>query len=268
MISSDMIMALLPPPLRERSRLHSCAAIPSTNAAVKQMAVKGESEGYVLLAEAQTAGHGRFARVFHSPVGGLYMSLLLRPRVSAVDALGITTAAAVAAAVAVEQVGGVSAEIKWVNDVLVGRRKVAGILAEGGFTAEGNGYVVLGIGVNVSMPEGGFPEALAPLVGTVLAAPAFGAVEWVAAAFLSRFFSYYDHLADRPHAAEYAARLALVGEEVLVHRGTEAAEKKAGVRATVLGVNADLSLRLRMDGEEHCLSSGEVSISQLPPADL
>lgn len=267
MISCDKLAALLPSALRARLRLRSCAAVPSTNAAVKQMAAAGEAEGYVLLAEAQTAGHGRFARVFHSPRGGLYMSLLLRPRLSAVDALGITTAAAVAAAVAVEQVGGLPARIKWVNDVLVDRRKVAGILAEGGFTADGTGYVVLGIGINVCPPEGGFPSPLAPLVGTVLDAPAPDAIERVAAAFLSRFFAYYDHLADRPHAAEYAARLAFVGEEVLVHRGTEVAEKKAGVRATVLGVDADFSLCLRMDGEEVRLCSGEVSVSQILPAD-
>ncbi len=265
MISSDTLAALLPPALRARLRLRVRPSVPSTNAAVKQTAAEGEEEGYVLLAEAQTEGHGRFARAFHSPVGGLYMSLLLRPRLSAVDALGITTAAAVAVAEAVEAYGGVPARIKWVNDVLVNGRKVAGILAEGGMMTDGGGYVVLGIGVNVSPPKGGFPSALAPLVGTVLSAPAPDAVEHLAAAVLSRFFAYYDDLAARPHYAAYAERLALVGQQVRVYRGREAADKQGGEPAILRGIDEDFALILWQNGREIRLSSGEVSLSPLSP---
>lgn len=265
MVSSDTLAALLSPELRSRLRLRVCASVPSTNAAVKQIALEGEGEGYVLLSEAQTEGHGRFARAFHSPVGGLYMSILLRPRLSAVDALGITTAAAVAVAEAVEALGGVSAQIKWVNDVLVGGRKVAGILAEGGIMTDGGGYVVLGIGVNVSPPMGGFPSALAPFVGTVLSAPLPDAVERLAAAVLSRFFAYYDDLAARPHYAAYAERLAWVGQQVRVYRGREAADKQGGEVAVLLGIGEDFSLRLSQNGKEIRLSSGEVSLSPLSP---
>jgi BirA family biotin operon repressor/biotin-[acetyl-CoA-carboxylase] ligase len=114
------------------------------------------AEGAVVIAGTQTAGRGRRGRTWFSPQGsGLYLSTVLRPgraRSSPERATSLVTlAAGVALAEAIEQVTGLSARIKWPNDLLVGRRKLAGILAEG-LTADrsgGVGHVVLGYGINV-----------------------------------------------------------------------------------------------------------------------
>ena len=106
-------------------------SVTSTNTLLKQIAEHGGAEGMVLIAHQQTQGKGRLGRAFFSPKGtGLYLSVLLRPRFSAEEALSITTAAAVAAAQAIDAVTGEHAQIKWVNDVYLRGRKVCGILTE------------------------------------------------------------------------------------------------------------------------------------------
>ena len=105
--------------------------IDSTNTRLKQRAVAGAPSGTVLVADAQTAGRGRMGRSFFSPRGsGLYLSVLLRP-VAFADAGHLTTLTAVAVARALEAVG-VPTEIKWINDLLAGGKKLCGILVEGG----------------------------------------------------------------------------------------------------------------------------------------
>ena len=137
--------------------------LPSTNDTVKALAAEGAPEGVVVLAEAQTAGKGRMRRQFFSPDGtGIYMSILLRPKLAAEDALFITTAAAAAVADAIEAATGENAGIKWVNDVYLRGLKVCGILTEGALgLEEGNlEYAVLGIGINAIAPQNGFPEEI------------------------------------------------------------------------------------------------------------
>ena len=125
----------------------------STNALVRERAAAGAPEGLVILANQQTRGRGRLGREFYSPPDtGLYMSLLLRPQeMEAAQAVQITTMAAVAACQAVETLTGKTAQIKWVNDILLGGQKVCGILTEGSFNLETGKpeEVVVGIGFNV-----------------------------------------------------------------------------------------------------------------------
>lgn len=101
-------------------------SVVSTNEMVKTLASGGEAEGKVILAEEQTAGRGRKGRPFFSPSGtGIYMSILLRPKLSAADATLLTTSAAVAVALAIESVSGLSTQIKWVNDVFMNGKRYA-----------------------------------------------------------------------------------------------------------------------------------------------
>ena len=126
----------------------------------------------MLVAESQTAGRGRLGRSFHSPVGtGLYMSILLRPTFSAERALFITTAAAVAVCRAIEQETGLKPQIKWVNDIYLHEKKICGILTESSINFETKGlkWAVLGIGLNLSEPEGGFPEEIRSVAGALFA---------------------------------------------------------------------------------------------------
>jgi BirA family biotin operon repressor/biotin-[acetyl-CoA-carboxylase] ligase len=144
-------------------------SIGSTNDIAASLAADGTPEGAVVIADAQTAGRGRRGRSWFSPPGaGLYVSVVLTPsraRHSPERAVGLLTlSAGVALAEAVERVTGLAPLIKWPNDLLVGRRKLAGILAEGVAkpSADGLRAVVLGYGINVGAAA--FPPELADRV--------------------------------------------------------------------------------------------------------
>jgi BirA family transcriptional regulator, biotin operon repressor / biotin---[acetyl-CoA-carboxylase] ligase len=134
--------------------------IGSTNDVAAHLAAAGNAEGTVVFADGQTAGRGRRGRSWFSPPGsGLYVSVVLAPGRASIAperAMTLTTlAAGVALAEGIERISGLGADIKWPNDLMVGRRKLAGILAEG---VSGDS-VVLGYGVNVS------PAAFPPELG-------------------------------------------------------------------------------------------------------
>ena len=241
-------------------RLQVYKSIGSTNTALKQLAERGAEEGTVLLAEEQTAGRGRMSRRFFSPPrSGLYMSLLLRPRLSAQLSTRITACAAVAVAEAIEELTGCRAEIKWVNDVLVDGKKVCGILTEGAIDCETGLllYAIVGIGINVRTPEGDFPEELRSVAGALPMAKDGEDLRCrLAAAVLDRLMDLYEQLPDGDCYEAYKSRSCLLGREInILPLGSEP------VPATAIDVERDFSLRVRLaDGTEKSLSSGEVSV--------
>lgn len=134
----------------------------STQERARELARSGTPHGTLVVAGVQTGGRGRLGRLWGSPAGGLWMSLVLRPDLDASLAPRVTQAAAVGVAKALWSVG-VEARIKWPNDLLVAGRKVCGILAESGakHTAQGRpgptrrlDYVVLGVGMNANLDPG------------------------------------------------------------------------------------------------------------------
>ncbi|MDR0839662.1 MAG: biotin--[acetyl-CoA-carboxylase] ligase [Oscillospiraceae bacterium] len=177
---------------------------PSTNSELRALANDGAAEYTLLVAGRQTDGHGRQGKPFFSPPdSGAYLSLLLRPAPSDDIAGLVTCAAAVAVAETCEDVFGVSAGVKWINDIIVNGRKVAGILAEA-FDTDGF-FVVLGVGANIVAPPDGFPEGLT-IAGAVTDSPPEYARERFAAGTVTRFLSYFGGGADAIYEA-YAARL-------------------------------------------------------------
>ena len=129
--------------------------IDSTNARARDLAVDGRAN-VVVLADAQTGGRGRLDRGWSSPSGGIWLSILSRPQVPPAQAPAYTLAAAVATARAVHDAG-VDASIKWPNDVLVGDRKLAGILTEMEGEADRVSWLVVGIGINANVDAADLP---------------------------------------------------------------------------------------------------------------
>jgi BirA family biotin operon repressor/biotin-[acetyl-CoA-carboxylase] ligase len=136
-----------------RFRLIRHESLDSTNEEAKRLAQREAPEGSLVWALEQTSGRGRHGRVWASPRGNLYASLLLRPRCPAADGAQLGFVAAVAMVESVRAALPQRAHLvrcKWPNDVLVDGRKVAGILVESASTADGGlAWVVLGFGVNL-----------------------------------------------------------------------------------------------------------------------
>ena len=123
----------------------------STNEVAKELAVQGAPEGTVVLAEEQLAGRGRLGRDWSSPPGvGVWTTLLLRPSLPPLACAPITLVTAVAVADAIEHATGLKVGIKWPNDLLLGGRKVCGVLTELAAEMERLSYLVVGIGLNVN----------------------------------------------------------------------------------------------------------------------
>lgn len=133
--------------------------IGSTNDIAKEMADKGAGEGLVVLAGRQTKGRGRLGRSWASQKGGLYLSILLRPKMEPQHIQRLTLMAGLAAMKAIASYG-LKASLKWVNDVRVGGKKMCGILTEVSGSAELLDYAVVGIGVNVNNSVSKFPKDL------------------------------------------------------------------------------------------------------------
>ena len=143
--------------------------IDSTNTRAKELAAQGAPHGTVLIADQQTGGRGRLGRSFHSPAGtGIYLSLILRPNCAPSELMHLTCAVAVAACDAVEAVCGIRPGIKWTNDLVYGRKKLAGILTELGLSPTGTvSYAVIGIGMNCGQGEADFPPELREMAGSL-----------------------------------------------------------------------------------------------------
>jgi BirA family transcriptional regulator, biotin operon repressor / biotin---[acetyl-CoA-carboxylase] ligase len=171
-----------PAPVEHHLRLSS------TSERLKELARGGAPEWTVVVADEQTAGRGRQGRAWASPPGGLYLSVLLRPPLAPAALLPL--AAGVAVAEAFGEIG-VSAELKWPNDVLVDGRKAAGILAEASSSGSAIDWVVLGIGVNLDA------DALPADVRNEAAAIAAASPTAIAAAVLRRLTVWYDALQKR-----------------------------------------------------------------------
>lgn len=231
----------------------------STNNYLKKLAESGAEEKTVVIAESQSGGKGRMGRSFFSPKDGLYMSILLRPDISADKSLFITTAAAVAVSDAIEEISGKKTGIKWVNDIFIGNKKVCGILTEAAVDFETGGlyYAVLGIGVNIFHPSDGFPDEIKNIAGAVFdEKPSDNEVKQkLTAKIIDNFLNIYCDFENSDFMKKYKQRSCVLGKEVFVIKGEN--------RTKATAVDIDDSARLVVkyeNGEMQALSSGEVSV--------
>ncbi|QLH74578.1 MAG: biotin--[acetyl-CoA-carboxylase] ligase [Methanomassiliicoccales archaeon] len=143
--------------------------VSSTNEAAKLLAAEGAEEGTVIVARRQTAGKGRSGRHWSSPEGGIYMSVILRPKMSASEILHLTVMFGIPVVDTISEMTYLQATLKWPNDVIVEGKKVGGILVESSSKGGDMLHLVLGIGINLnSRPEelvGDNPGSLSSISG-------------------------------------------------------------------------------------------------------
>ena len=165
----DRILAALPKDYPWRGNVLYFDSIDSTNTYLKKQAILGAPHGTAAIADCQTLGRGRMGRSFQSPGGcGIYLSVLLRPNCPPQDLMHLTCAAAEAMCDAVETTTGLRPGIKWTNDLVVGNRKIAGILTENGLNAQGLvDYAIIGTGINCSQQPEDFPPELRSTAGSL-----------------------------------------------------------------------------------------------------
>lgn len=213
------------------------------------------AEGTVYLTDCQSGGRGRQGHSFYSPKGmGIYFSILNRPKESSGNALTITTHAAVAVVRAVKELYDISLSIKWVNDLFFNGKKVCGILAEGKFCPALE-YCIMGIGINLFTPEGGYPAEIREIAGSL-----FGEYQEerffdfdrnrLMATILYHYFCICDEKEVLP---EYRENNLVLGRRVLF---SENGIEKEGV-VTAITKHGELFLSLD-SGASQILLSGEV----------
>ncbi|MEG1448420.1 MAG: biotin--[acetyl-CoA-carboxylase] ligase, partial [Oscillospiraceae bacterium] len=171
----------------------------------------------------------------------------------------ITTSAAGAVSKPNEKVSDKCAKIKWVNDIFCDNKKVCGILTEASLNVENGGldFAVLGIGVNIKPPDGGFPEEIRDVAGAIFDAEPqlLDARSILIAEILDEFWGYYTRIEDKTFLEEYKNRSILLGKKITVIKGNSRQD------ATALSIDDDCRLKVKYnDNSVETLFSGEVSI--------
>lgn len=232
--------------------------IDSTNTYAKVLAASGAPEGTVVIAGHQTGGRGRLGRSFSSPSGmGIYLSVILRPDCLPEALMHLTCATGVAASKAVETVTGICPGIKWTNDLVLGKRKLGGILTELSLdpVTRKVEWAVVGIGINCCQQPGDFPEEIRDIACSLNMHPR--AVPALTAVLIDALQTMRaDLLRGKPEImAQFRQRCVTIGQEISLLRGDEVRHGQA------LGVDDNGSLLVQLtDGCTQSVASGEVSI--------
>lgn len=264
---SSKLHRLLSPESQAFYQIQFFPTLDSTNSFLKQLAKKPLPEGTLCVAGRQKAGRGTRGRSFFSDsIGGLYFSLLLRPHsLSPLQTTELTAAAALCLSFAIEKTLNLSPQIKWVNDLYLENKKVAGILCEGEFSPEGSlSHFICGVGVNLAPPLQGFPPEIEKIAGALTSSLATAETLRLPlfAAFLEEFRCAYQTLqkcGSTQLLKDYRGRLNLIGKRIFVYNGTSQRQ------ATALDIDAHYRLLVRWEesGKEELLVGGDVSLSPL-----
>ncbi len=230
----------------------------STNLRAYDLGEQGRADGTVVLADSQSAGKGRMGRRWESPaVVNLYTSVLLRPAILPRYAPQLTFVSAAAVALAVQEISGLDPQVKWPNDILLGGKKVAGLLNEMSAETEGIHFVILGIGVNLNMTADQFPDDLRYPATSLLIEKGQAVSRLAFARCLYRHLDelYHQYLAEgfAPIRQQWESFWNLNGRRVEV----DYYDRK--VQGQVTGLDPDGALLLRLDdGCEEKVLAGDV----------
>jgi len=270
-----MLPYLSTPGIAVGIEIHDCLG--STNVTARDMALSGARHGTVVIADSQTAGKGRYGRSFFSPPGhGIYISFIFENAAQGRHGAQtlITAYAAVSVCEAIEATTGKTPQIKWVNDIFLDGRKICGILCEAVATREGSSQneavaeanggntqgeeafqcIIVGIGVNFSTPETGYPEEIAETAGSIFGEnePAITRNRLVAE-IINRMFETINNRDKPAILAEYKNRLMMLGKKVFVTGMRESFE------ATAIDIDDTGRLIIKNEnGDIQTLASGEI----------
>ena len=232
----------------------------SSNNVLKDMASQGAKEGTVVILKHQSAGKGRNGRSFISDSeSGLYMSILLRPRMPIQECVNLTVIAAVSTLCAIEATSGKECSIKWVNDIYLDGKKVCGILTEAGVNVENStlDYAIVGIGVNVCTPKGGFDSSIKDIATSIYDEGAPQNYKSILCSkILDEFFSLYHNMPDRSYMRIYREKSNIIGKNVDVIFGEKI------ISGIVKDIDKDANLVVISGGQEYRFSSGEARIKK------
>lgn len=265
-INPGEILARLPD--TRTGEVHVLATVDSTNTVLKDLARRDAPAGTVVLAEEQTGGKGRRGRGFLSPSkSGIYLSYLLNPAGGRENISEITAWTAVAVRDAIREVCNTDCDIKWVNDLLINRHKICGILTELSVVAESGeiDHVIIGIGINVNENKDDFPEELRAVATSISAE--CGGTRFSRAELAACLIKNLDTLAtDWPsdkkrYLEQYRGACITTGTRVSVNHLT-GDNSRTG---TAVRINDDFSLQVLFDdtNTEERVNSGEVSVRGL-----
>lgn len=242
--------------------------VTSTNDVLKDKA-NGLNEGYVLIADTQSKGKGRNGRSFHSPENtGIYMSILIKPDISIYDSLKLTTLTAVAVLNGIMDDGieedgiedcgivGFEGSIKWINDIYIQDKKIAGILCESSIDMKSDNidYMVIGIGINVHSYEK--PDELKDVAGSIedFTDTTIDRNNLITK-ILNNFYHYYSDLNNTEYLNIYRKHSYVLGKKIKVIQGLET--------FNAIAIDIDDKGGLIIEKEDHTrltLTSGEISI--------
>ncbi len=238
-------------------------SVPSTNSVLRELAKAGAPEGTVVIADEQTAGHGRLQKSWFSPPGvNLYASVLFRPTIALreVPAFSFVTSLALADAIAAE---GLTPAIKWPNDVLVGRRKVAGTLVECASSGKKVDHVIVGVGVNLNVKAATLIKALGAQARAAGSLAEAAGREIDRSAFAANFLGFLDRWA-RTYAERGPGPVldAWKDRDILTGRRVQVRGEGEAYDGRVLGVDREGYLVLRDPrGTRRRVLTGEVRIA-------
>ena len=227
--------------------------VDSTNTRLKELARQGAAEGTVVLAREQTTGRGTVGRTFFSPEGeGLYLSVLLRPRVPVEELFTLTGRAAVAVRRGIENACGAPCAIKWLNDIYLNGKKLCGILTE---LSPELDYVVLGVGVNVAQSPETFARQGLGEIATSLRMEGYAVeTEELTLSILQELERMYRAFpGDKAqYLAQYRAHCLTLGGKVRFWQdGTP-------MEGTAVGVEENFALAVECKGKLYPVTSGTV----------
>jgi len=240
--------------------IHYYHEVSSTNTVAKTAAAAGAPEGTVIIAETQQAGKGRLGRAWYSPAdSGIWLSIILRPRLEPRDAPQLTFLTAVAAVRAIKEVAGCTVQIKWPNDLLIAGRKLAGIFTEMSSELGLINYLVIGIGINVNLATAALP---ADLKETATSLQRETGQKQDRARLVQQLLLEMEHLYHELQTEGFARiREEWLSYTQLIGRWVKVTSLKGELEGKVVDISADGALILALaDGTRQTIVAGDVSL--------